>query len=77
MERWFFNVFKLTAPLSNSRPNGVTLMALLLCGSVRFQEIRDLTVRVGAVLKYCESYGGVLGAVIISYGAVRCGSVRF
>ena len=49
---------------------------------MRFQESGNLTVRFGAVFRYCKSYGAVRccgishGAVRcfhVSYGAVRCG----
>ena len=56
-------------------------MAFLRCGSVRFYEIGNLTVRFGSVFGCCISYGAVrccgisCGAVQccgISCGAVRC-----
>ena len=72
--------FTLTTPLNN-RSNGFGLdahgavrfwMAFLRCGSVRFQEIRNLTVRFGVVFRCREPFGAVR-LYFMSYGAVRCG----
>ena len=45
---------------------------ILRSSSVQFLESGNLTVRFGAVFRYCKSYGAVR-CCDISYGAVRCG----